>query len=744
MKLKLAILAVFPVLLAMPSSAQIYFERNYSVPVFRQGEALPLAWEGGLNTVQVSALDANLDGIDDLFLYDRSSRKPHILLRDEDGNFNYGHGYLDALPPIRSWALMADYNCDGHADLFTYSLQQGGVDIYRNTAPETGELGFELEVSLLQSLYNFNGTGFNTNIFISSEDIPALADYDGDGDLDLYTFTLQGTTLELHVNQSQELYGHCDSLTFELGARCYGQFAEGLEDNSIALGAECNLEVVDPRSTRDNRHIGSTICALDLDENGKLDLVFGDVGAENLVSVYLDESSTNGRDTAVTTFTNFPADVNETNPVEMDLFPAAFYVDVNMDGVRDLVVSPNNGSVGINQRSVWLYLNTGQDDHPNFEYTTGSFMQEQMIDAGDHSIPVFQDVDGDGLTDLLITSGEVYTGTNATSRVQYYRNTGTSSSPVFSNITDNWNNLSALNVGKAIRLDFGDLNGDGATDMIIGAQDGRHYIFYNQSEPGEEMSFDLTLPTPITDNSGNPLDVGQYATPTLIDLDRDGLLDLVSGNINGYFVYYRNAGTSAAPIWQLITEELGGIHYFDTFPLSNGYTQGEFLELEGEYHFLVAGAAGIPRLYNNIDNNLEGEFTLLSTVLDTISDGIRSGVALADLNADGYVEMLVGNEAGGLTYFGGGDPVLTVSERESLITRLRVFPNPGSTEINIELPANNRYTINIFNNLGQLVYQTSRIGTGTQTLSLPELPAGMYHITAQSAHARYTARWLRK
>ena len=41
--------------------------------------------------------------------------------------------------------------------------------------------------------------------------------------------------------------------------------------------------------------------------------------------------------------------------VDMPIFPAAYAIDVDMNGVEDLVVSPNGNSRYFNVNNAWLY-----------------------------------------------------------------------------------------------------------------------------------------------------------------------------------------------------------------------------------------------------------------------------------------------------------------------------------------------------------------------------------------------------
>lgn len=60
---------------------------------------------------------------------------------------------------------------------------------------------------------------------MSSSDIPALVDVEGDGDLDILTYHISGEHLEYHQNQSMELYGIPDSLEFVLKNQCWGRIS---------------------------------------------------------------------------------------------------------------------------------------------------------------------------------------------------------------------------------------------------------------------------------------------------------------------------------------------------------------------------------------------------------------------------------------------------------------------------------------------------------------------------------------
>ncbi|MFM8241484.1 MAG: FG-GAP repeat domain-containing protein, partial [Crocinitomicaceae bacterium] len=315
------------------------------------------------------------------------------------------------------------------------------------------------------------------NLYVSSSDIPAIVDVDLDGDIDILTYHISGEYLQYHKNLSQELYGHSDSLQFELRNECWGGFREDVNSNSVFLNDQTppcqGGNVPNPEFKPNDQlkaHAGSTVLAFDYDGSGVMDLLLGDVAHPNLILLTNGGTTVNSNSLIINQDPNFPSNSIQAN---IQLFPASFWLDVDFDGNKDLLVAPNAKNVSENEKSVLLYKNTGTNSSNNFVFQTKAFLQEDMIEHGTGSIPVFCDIDNDGLTDMFVANFYAYKPTLLKeSRIAYYKNTGTITQPFFTLVDSDFLNFASSPYGLRIIPSFGDLDGDGKKDMILGFENG--------------------------------------------------------------------------------------------------------------------------------------------------------------------------------------------------------------------------------------------------------------------------------
>ncbi|MDR1459487.1 MAG: VCBS repeat-containing protein, partial [Bacteroidales bacterium] len=529
------------------------FVKDISIAVMRgDSNSSPYLYPltGGMNNVQFGWLDCDGDGTKDLIAFDVHGSRILPFLKTAHG-YEYAPHYAHYFPQMTGFMQLIDFDKDGKEDIFTY--HEAGIKVYRNIS--TTSLQFELFTEQILSIYN---PGRNPiNLFCTEGDYVVIRDIDGDGDVDILAFWSLGKYIDYHKNKSIEQHGTPAYLTFELENRCWGLFSESNEYNAIILDDDCK-----GNSLKSHRHTGSTMLSFDENGNGLPDLLLGDMDYPNLFLL------TNGGTANVARMVSkdslFPS---YDTPIQLYSMPCPLLVDVDGDGLEDLLVSPFDLTLtkSENKESVWYYKNTGTSQHPRFTLQTKSFLQEEMLDFGSGAYPVLYDMDGDGLLDLLVGNYGYYDSTTSngysitcyySAAVAYFRNTGSKSKPVFSLVTEDLADLRKLGYTSLIPS-VGDLNGDGKPDILLGTA--THNLIYLENNSASSET--LTFSSPVFNYKS--LSVSNYAAVQLFDLDKDGLTDLITGNQNGKISCYRNTGTGSEPTFTPWNDSLGKINVRD-------------------------------------------------------------------------------------------------------------------------------------------------------------------------------------
>jgi Domain of unknown function (DUF4347)/FG-GAP-like repeat len=301
------------------------------------------------------------------------------------------------------------------------------------------------------------------------------------------------------------------------------------------------------------------------------------------------------RHTLELTFTVQTGAADPFNGVDVGSNSAPSFADLDGDGDTDALIGAQDGTLR-------YYRNTGSTTNPVFTIQTGVENPFDGVDVGGYSAPSFADLDGDGDTDALIG---VEDGT-----LRYYRNTGSATNPVFTAQTGVENPFNGVDVGSDSTPSFADLDGDGDADAVIGAGDGTLRYYRNTGSTTNPV---FTAQTGV-ENPFNGVDVGLYSTPSFADLDGDGDADAVIGENDGTLRYYRNTGSTTNPVF---TAQTGAANPFNGVNLGSDSTPS-FADLDGDgdAEALIGARDGTLRYYRST-----GGVTITQSGTTVITEG---------------------------------------------------------------------------------------------------------------------------
>ncbi|MCB0697931.1 MAG: T9SS type A sorting domain-containing protein, partial [Chitinophagaceae bacterium] len=251
---------------------------------------------------------------------------------------------------------------------------------------------------------------------------------------------------------------------------------------------------------------------------------------------------------------------------------------------------------------------------------------DRMIDLGIGSYPVFYDFDKDGKKDLFVSSeGFKDQATHKNfSRVFYYRNTSISGKYSFELVSDDFLGLQSQKM-EGIALAMGDLDNDSLDDLVIGNGDGT-FTFYKNYAASDTVApvWQLEVSKIKDPITNKDLNVSGNATPCIYDIDNDGKKDLLSGSQFGGIHYYSNFGTTPGTLsLKYVTNKLG-----DVDPRHINYSYPNTVPYIGptddkEIDYLVVGCSwGILYRYDGFQN---GAMPAKYTMIDSLYSYIDIG-----------------------------------------------------------------------------------------------------------------------
>jgi len=297
----------------------------------------------------------------------------------------------------------------------------------------------------------------------------------------------------------------------------------------------------------------------------------------------------------------------------------ASVVDWDGDKNLDLVVGNESGQLQ-------LFLQTAPGKLVEVTQAENPF---SGIDVGDHAAPCVVDWDGDGDLDIVVGNqdGHLYLF-HQTTHGELVELTGANDP------------FSGIDVGQFVTPSVVDWDGDGDLDIVVGNFDGG-LKFLQQTVEGQVVE------RTGVENPFSALDALMFATPSVVDWDGDGDLDLVLGNVDGHLHFYLQTTQGH----QLGVERAGDENPFSAMGLgtlavpSVGDWDGD-----GDLDIVVSDNKGLHVFQQNAPSQLV-ELTGAENPFRGQTYSYHQSTCVIDWDGDGHLDIVVGNFDGSLQLF---------------------------------------------------------------------------------------------
>lgn len=560
-----------------------------------EGEAYEHPFLGGFTVPRPQFVDIDNDGTLDLFVHERVNELMYFenVGTPQEPRYEWR---TDAWQDLRTgeWTRFVDIDDDGLIDLLAEELYSY-IRIYRNEGtPEEPRM-----VLVPDSLRDDEGQA----IFADRQNVPAIDDIDANGRLDLFLGRIDGTVARY---QAIDRVGEHGLPRFRLVTERF----EGIQ----VVGT-----IVLP-----TLHGANSMYFGDRTGSGVEDLYWGDFFEAGLLFI-----ENRGSPTSPSLTTEPQPVLADGEPIITSGFNAPVLANVRDDELPDLFIGVLGGAYNPVQTSSDNFHHYLNDGSGNLSLATTRFLNG--IDLGEEAVPALADFSGNGRIDLLV-GNKIDPQAGNTGRLYWFENVGEMDDPRFQ-LRDTIDLAETYHYAPTPA----NLWGDELPGLALGTFTDGVLFFRNVGEPGD-MRFELQEELTVQ------LTRGSQSAPALVDLDGNGLLDLVVGRSNGELSYYRNVGTPTDPRFELESDQWMGIRV-------GRRSHPTFTDLTGDgLPDLVLGREDPGAVvFRNVGTREEPDFEEDPSFQIPLHP--FGAPAFADLTGDGVQELVAGSASGGLTYF---------------------------------------------------------------------------------------------
>ncbi|MBK7445971.1 MAG: FG-GAP repeat protein [Ignavibacteria bacterium] len=395
------------------------------------------------------------------------------------------------------------------------------------------------------------------------------------------------------------------------------------------------------------------------------------VGAPNYDNGQTDEGGVFVYHGSITGLSSSPSWSKEINQASANFgWSVATAGDVNGDGYSDVIIgAPNYDSVQTNEGRAYIYLGSASGLQSGFIW---KFEVNQTDANFGYSVACAGDIDNDGYSDVIIGS-PFYDGGLTDEGKVYLFNGGSAG---LNMVTADWtyeSNQDSAQIGFSVAT-AGDVNGDGASDVIIGANLYDNGITFNAGRIFVFNSIHGALPsTPSTTKNGSRADENYgWSVSTAGDVNGDGYSDIIVGapfyfggqTDEGKCVVYLGSATgiAATAIWSEESDHIGG--QFGISVSTAGDMNGDgYADVIAGGNYLDNGQLdeGRALVYLGYSGGIR---TTAEVVYENNQAGSQFGYSVAtagDINGDGFSDVICGaynydnpssNEGAAFVYLG--------------------------------------------------------------------------------------------